>query len=470
MNGVIKGFSVFHLALRSFGYSPSMNDHENRKLGIFNLMNFFGLLAGTVLPFLVWIKGYNLRASTWFIFAIPPLINVLALLFTYFSKYELARMSFFTLYPLLITGIYAMKIDIGVDLFFIAFGVISVFFLQNIYNIIFSFSLSMTCYFLAHTIWNDSIFVLETINYFLYQLNHLLAIFFIFYALFLIRNENARYQVQILAKNRELRRSNRRIWLQKVDLAEKAALLEQRTIQLTEVNYLKNRLFSVIAHDLKGPVYALHTLFKNMQRYDLPGDEIKTMLPEVVKDLGSTTNQMENLLQWVKSQMNEESVEPETLEMLRIVREVLQFLHLQVEAKRIRIRVLMEGPLYVSGDREMVNLVLRNLVSNAIKFTPEEGEIILDAREDKYQIEIFVTDSGAGIRPDVIQRLSEGAHYTTRGTANEKGTGLGLMLVKVFLSRNGGRLNIRSESGKGSTFSFTLPKKEAPTSLYHTVF
>jgi two-component system, sensor histidine kinase and response regulator len=234
--------------------------------------------------------------------------------------------------------------------------------------------------------------------------------------------------------------------------------LLRKNQQLTELNFLKNTLFSVIAHDLKGPVFALHTLFKNMQRYDLTGDEIKTLLPEVVKDLGSTTDQLDHMLQWVKSQMNEECVEPETVEISDIIREVLQFLHLQLAAKRIHIDIRMHRPAYVFGDREMVNLVLRNLISNAIKFTPEKGVITLDAREDEGQIEVFVIDSGTGITPDIMQRLMEGSQHTTIGTANEKGTGMGLMLVRVFLSRNGGKLNIRSEPGHGSTFSFTLPK------------
>ncbi|HWK04883.1 MAG TPA: HAMP domain-containing sensor histidine kinase [Puia sp.] len=444
MNGVMKGFFRFHLKLRNFGYSPSLNGHEKRKLGIFNLMNFFGLLIGVAIPIMGWSKGYFLSAFAWWVAFIPALISLTALICNSFRKYELARMCFFTLYPLLITWIYALKMDIGTDFFFIAFGVVSVFFLQSIYNIIFSFSLSMTCYFLAHAIWNDCEYKLETVNYSLYQSSHLLAIFFIFYGLFLIRNENVRHQLQILNKNRQLRRSNGKIQLQKKDLVE--------------LNYLKNKLFSVVAHDLRGPVHALHALFKNMQRYDLPGDEIKTLLPDVVKDISSTCGQMENLLHWVKSQMQEECVEPQVIEISKIITEVLQFLHLQVMAKRIHIRSRIEKPAYISGDKEMVNLVLRNLISNAIKFTPEEGTITLDAREESSYIEIFVEDTGVGIRPETLQQLIEDVHYTTPGTANESGTGLGLMLCKEFLSRNGGRLNIHSEPGKGSIFSFTLPK------------
>jgi two-component system, sensor histidine kinase and response regulator len=156
--------------------------------------------------------------------------------------------------------------------------------------------------------------------------------------------------------------------------------------------------------------------------------------------------------------MNEDSVKPELLEISAITREVLQFLHLQAEAKQIRIKVSMETPAYVNGDKEMVTLVLRNLISNAIKFTSEGGTIALCSREDESRIEVFVKDTGAGISPDVLQRLAEGTHYTTLGTANERGTGLGLMLCKEFLARNGGRLTIQSEPGMGSIFSFTLPK------------
>ena len=458
MNGVMKFFFRCHLKLRSFGYSPSLNGHEKRKLGIFNLMNFFGLFIGVVIPIVGWSNGCFLSAFAWGVAFIPALISLAALICNGFHKYELARMCFFILYPLLITWVYALKMDIGTDFFFIAFGVVSVFFLQSIYNIIFSFSLSMTCYFLAHAIWNDCEYKLETINYSLYQFVHLLAIFFIFYALFLIRNENIRHQLQILNKNRQLRRSNGKIQLQKRDLIEKAVLLEEQTLQLTELNYLKNKLFSVVAHDLRGPVHALHTLFKNMQRYDLPGDEIKILLPDVVRDINSTCGQMENLLHWVKSQMEEEGVELQVMEISKIITEVLQFLNLQVTAKGIHIRNRIEKPAYISGDKEMVNLVLRNLISNAIKYTPEEGTITLDARDEPSYIEIFVEDTGVGIRPETLQQLIEDIHYTTPGTANESGTGLGLMLCKEFLSRNGGRLNIHSEPGKGSIFSFTLPK------------
>ncbi len=115
-------------------------------------------------------------------------------------------------------------------------------------------------------------------------------------------------------------------------------------------------------------------------------------------------------------------------------------------------------PFSVYADKDMINLVLRNLLSNAIKFTPADGSISVEAKELRSHIEISVQDTGTGISQEGLQRLMDENYYSTRGTGGEAGTGLGLMLCKEFLSRNGGRMDIKSEPGKGSIFSFTLPK------------
>jgi two-component system sensor histidine kinase/response regulator len=354
--------------------------------------------------------------------------------------------------------VYALRIDIGIEFFFVLYGVLSVFFLRNIYNVIFTFTLSMGCYLLVYTIWKDYDYSLEKTNYYFFLFNHVLAMFFIFYGLLLIKNENTRYQEQSRDRNWQLRRSNLKILRQKADITGKAALLEEQTQKLTELNSLKNKLFSVIAHDLKAPLYALRNLFRNVQLYDLPGDEIKLLVPEVINELTYTTGLMENLLQWAKSQMQAEAVRPQLLDVAGIAKEVLQLLRLQAEAKRIYIDSKIENPIFVYADKDMVNLVLRNLLSNAIKFTPVEGNIYLEARELRSCIEISVQDTGTGISQEGLQRLMDQNYYSTRGTGGEAGTGLGLMLCNDFLSRNGGQMNIRSEPGKGSIFSFTLPK------------
>lgn len=458
MNKAAKSFFRLRGSVWNIGYRPSLGSYERRKLGIFNVMNILGLSAGIVIPLFCFFSGDHIPPIIWVAACSPAVISTMVLVANHYQQYELARIIYFLLYPLMTTVTYALGIDAGIEFFFVLYGVLSVFFMRNIYNIVISFSFSMTCYFLVETVWTHYSYSLVAHNFYFFLFNHLLALFFIFYGLLLVRGENARYQNQTRDKNWQLRRSNLKILRQKVDLSGKAALLEEKTMQLTELNSLKNKLFSIIAHDLKSPLYALRNLFRNVQLYGLPGEEIKLLIPEVVNELTYTTGLMENLLQWAKSQMQNDSVKPQLLDIARITTEVLQLLRIQADAKRIYINSMIEQPVYVYADRDMVNLVLRNLLSNAIKFTPEEGSIFIEAHEMRSHIEISVQDTGTGITEDNLQKLLSEHYYTTRGTGGEAGTGLGLMLCKEFLSRNGGQMRIESEPGKGSTVVFTLPK------------
>jgi two-component system sensor histidine kinase/response regulator len=460
MNTTVKSFLRLKGYIWNIGYQPSLGGYEKRKLGIFNFMNLLGLLTGIIIPLAGLFNKDHLPSLLWVIAGAPALISLIVLIANHYHRYELARVCYFTLYPIVTSLVYALRIDAGIEFFFVLYGVLSVFFLRNIYNTIISFTLSMACYFLVCTVWKNYDYRLETAHYYVFLFNHGLAIVFIFYGLLLIKNETTRYQQQTRDRNWQLRRSNLKVLRQKADITGKATLLEAQTQQLTELNSLKNKLFSVIAHDLKAPLYALRTLFRNVLLYDLPGDEIKILIPEVVNELTYTTGLMENLLQWAKSQMQAEAVRPQLLDIAAITQEVLQLLRLQAEAKQIYIESRIETPVFVYADKDMINLVLRNLLSNAIKFTPKEGSVIIEAREMRSHIEVMVQDTGTGISKEGLEKLMEQNYYTTRGTVGEAGTGLGLMLCKEFLSRNGGRMHVESEPGKGSTFTFTLPKAE----------
>jgi signal transduction histidine kinase len=310
-------------------------------------------------------------------------------------------------------------------------------------------------------------------NFPFYVLNHVLPAGFIFYALFLIKKENTQYQFSILDKNSELNRVNLELnnanhELNRVNLEikkqsgvidEKARLLQIQTNQLTELNSMKNKLFSVISHDLKTPLYALRNLFRSVQQYDLPVEEIKVYIPEVVNNLNYTTSLMENLLLWVKSQMRINVLHPQILEVSELVKEATDLLRLQADAKQISVVFRNDNPVYIYADRDMISLVIRNLVSNAIKFTPLKGRVEIDIIEKLSLVELFVKDNGVGMEPQVVKQLFNNNYYSTTGTANETGTGLGLMLCNDFITRNGGSIQVCSEVGKGSTFSFILPRK-----------
>jgi len=219
-------------------------------------------------------------------------------------------------------------------------------------------------------------------------------------------------------------------------------------------------LFSVIAHDLKSPIYALRNLFRNMQEQDLPATEIKELVPEVVNELTYTSSLMENLLLWARSQMEANTVKLQPIDISAMIYEVSRLLQLPAKAKDIKVTLQVDETLCVFADQDMVHLVIRNLLSNAIKYTPSNGNIILSAKKAAAGIEVTVRDTGCGMDEDTLEKINQYNFYTTKGTAGESGTGLGLMLCKEFLSRNNSALRIESQANKGSVFSFVLPEAE----------
>lgn len=446
--------------IKSIGVDGSMEEAEKRRLSIFNQLNIFSMVAGLILTLAGIFSNDHLPPLVWYVVVSPLAIGVIILWLTYEQYYEAARLVYFSVYPIVTCLVYLGKVDAGVSLFFILYGVMAVFFLQKFTSIIFAFCWSACCYIIATVVPHDYYFRLATVNYQLYVFHHVTALGFIFYTLFLIKKENTDYQFTLLGKSRELHRRNLEIGKQKQEIAEKANLLEQQTRELMELNQVKNKLFSVIAHDLKTPMYAMRNLFDNMQRYKLSSQEILDMVPSIATEMNYTTSLMENLLQWAKSQMKHGSVNPEVLDVQRMVADVIQLLQLQAENKHVYLECKLVEPVYCFADREMVSLVLRNLLSNAIKFTPEHGTVYVGAKERSKEVEVFVQDTGIGMSDENIKRIFSDAYYSTKGTNSETGTGLGLKLCREFLEKNGGEISVQSEPGKGSTFCFTLPRYE----------
>ena len=446
--------------IKTIGFLNTMDDYEKRKLGIFNQLNFLQLLTGLIIPIFGYLRNDSLSISIWLTVCLPAVTSVLILYLNHTRKYETALLSYFILYPFLTCIVYMNGINNGVELSFIFYGILSVFFLKDMGYMLFSVAWSMINFFILAVVLKHFRYHLGVLDSPMYMFNQLLAIAFIFYGLYLIKTENAEYQLRILDKNRSLHKVNLEVQQRNVEIAEKATLLKTQAAELSELNSLKSKLFSVIAHDLKAPMYALRNLFNDTQKYDVPGDDLKKMLPEVVKDLNYTVGLMENLLQWAKSQMQAEAVKTGTVDVTKLIKEVTQLLRLQAEAKKIYIEQRSTSPVFVSADKDMINLVLRNLLSNAIKFTPENGSISVGTNEMSSFVEIYVQDSGTGLSSEALEKINENDFYTTKGTASESGTGLGLMLCKEFLIRNGGQMHIESKVGEGSTFSFTLPKPE----------
>lgn len=382
----------------------------------------------------------------WLIACLPPLLSVFVLYLNNRQKYQDALLVYFIFYPFFTCLSYINGINFGVELSFILYGILAVFFIRDIGYMIFSISFSMISYFILTVVLKKYPYQLEHINYFGYLINQVLAIIYIFYGLYLIKKENANYQTSMQITNAVLKKNNGEI--------------QKQAEELDQLNSLKSKLFSVISHDLKAPMYALRNLFDDMQKLDMPAEEIKSLIPDVKNDLNYTVSLMDNLLQWAKSQMQAHTVNADVIDIKEMIDDVLKLLFLQSEAKKIRIENKAPDGFIAWADRDMINLVLRNLVSNAIKFSPSGGKISIGTFEQSQFTEIYVKDSGKGISKEEMKKIGAQEFYSSNGTAQEQGTGLGLMLCKEFLSKNNGQLRIQSEPGKGSVFSFTLPKPE----------
>lgn len=442
--------------IKSLGIRGSMEDHDQRKLGIFNQLNFFQLLTGLLIPFTAFFTS-SLPTGYYIVLCLPASVSGLLLYLAKKQKHEEAVAASFVLYPFVAAVVYMYGLNPGTGLFYIFWGILSVFFLKDTGYMLFCLFFSLVSYFLLTVVIKHYVYELKEISYGLYLFNQAIAILFIFYSLFLIKKDYTGYQLRILSKNRMLEEKNTRILQQSERIQDDSQLLKKQAAELGELNVLKNKMFGIISHDLKAPVIALRNLFRNVQEKKMTAAELKRSVPDIVSDLNYTAGLMENLLQWARAQMQADTVNPEDVDMRESVNEVIQLLKLQAAAKGITIENEVEPGVFGYIDRNMNILVLRNLLSNAIKFTPENGKITLGAHVLPSFIEVYVKDSGVGISAESMRKINSADFYSTHGTASEPGTGLGLMLCKEFLVRNNSRLHIESEPGAGSVFSYSIP-------------
>ena len=444
--------------IKTLGFTKTMEEYELRKLGIFNQLNFIQTISGVLVFFTC--LFYHKQFSGWicFLSALPLLVSILVLYLNSQHQHQKALIAYFILHPLACSFIFMNGMHLGIDLYFILYGILAIFFLKDVAFMVFTIAFSMVNFFVLSVVLDQFLYELRNYNNFLYLVNECVAIVFIFYGLYLVKNENSGYQLSILDKNEMLHGKNIQIQQQTEIIKKGIIVLEKQKEELTELNALKNKLFSIISHDLKAPMYALRNFFSEMEQNKLSARELKKMLPGVVNDLTYTTNLMDNLLQWAKSQMHSDVVYPQKLDIGSMIAETTQLLNRQSSAKQIKIEADTSEGVFGFMDKDMLNVVLRNLISNAIKFTPEKGKIKIGVHENCTMVEVYVQDSGAGISPEALKKINGKGFYSTRGTANEAGTGLGLKLCREFMTRNGGQLYIESKPGKGSTFSFSLPK------------
>jgi len=246
------------------------------------------------------------------------------------------------------------------------------------------------------------------------------------------------------------------------------AEIELQRDQLEKANITKDKFFSIIAHDLKNPFHSImgftDLLIKNYNDFE----DIKKLefLGLINESSQYANNLLDNLLHWSRTQTERIKYSPIKFDLHSLVNEIQHMLHGNAEKKQLAFLNLVPEASYVYADKNMIHTVLRNLVSNSIKFTPAEGTISVEAVPGEEIIHVKVKDNGVGIPLDKQSKLfSFGEFHSTSGTAGEPGTGLGLIICFEFIKKHGRELSLSSESGKGTSFTFDLASQEPSMNL-----
>jgi len=237
--------------------------------------------------------------------------------------------------------------------------------------------------------------------------------------------------------------------------------LRESQKNLKEANKSKELLFSIISHDLIGPIGTNKSIVDLIVDHidEFSHEEIVALIVSLKPSLDSTFSLIENLLSWARIQQDRLKPNFEDISVNKMVGEMVSLLNAQANRKTISLKVVGTKPITVFADKSQLDISLRNLVSNAIKFSNQDGEVIISIDADDDSVIIKITDSGIGMSQEQIEDIlvKGGSTKVRRGTDNEKGTGFGLIIVNEFIKNNNGRLNVFSKVGEGTTFVVTLP-------------
>ncbi len=227
--------------------------------------------------------------------------------------------------------------------------------------------------------------------------------------------------------------------------------------QLIAMNKLKDRLFSIIAHDLRGPLINLNEVIKMLNSGIITDAEFKLFIPKLSNNIGYTTGLLENLLFWSRSQLQGEIIKPVYFNIKGITDNIIALFESAIKDKDIITENNLDPFSLVYADIDMIQLIVRNVISNAVKFSKHGGSIKITSKIKEKFFVICISDSGVGISEENQRKLFEQETFTTRGTDNEEGTGLGLLLCKDFIEKNGGKIWVESEIGVGTKFFVQIP-------------
>ncbi|MBX9893010.1 MAG: sensor histidine kinase [Chitinophagaceae bacterium] len=269
----------------------------------------------------------------------------------------------------------------------------------------------------------------------------------------MIEKQKELLQVQVDQQTKDLKAQN-------LQLEAFIQQLEESRSQLTELNQVKDKLFSIISHDLRNPLATMQSFLKLItERHDqLSETDKEKLIAEAQQSLDYLNQLLYNLLQWSKSQMQLLEFRPDYQSVLDALERNRRLLFLQAQMKQIQVQVSSTDALTVYADKDMLDFMLRNLLSNAIKFSNKQSQVNIRAWKEGDATMIAVQDEGIGMSEQIKEQLLH-ANITSsrRGTGKERGTGLGVLITKEFITRHGGEMHIKTAPGEGTVFTLVFP-------------
>ncbi|HTD39793.1 MAG TPA: hybrid sensor histidine kinase/response regulator [Mucilaginibacter sp.] len=276
---------------------------------------------------------------------------------------------------------------------------------------------------------------------------------------------------ELYKKNRLLKQQEKKLQRINNDLMQLNRDLEQRVLdrtmelenlnhELKALNISKDKFLSVISHDLRNPLAALlaSSARLNKDPDQMDSKQLKQLSQIIHRTSHRLLDQLNDVVEWAKKQSEKTNFNPERINLFAGITESLELLKANANHKKIKLENRTPKDIYVSADSLMLRSIVQNLVTNAIKYTPQDGTVVINAKSEAQMVCVFVEDSGIGMTKEMKEKLfSKASNQSLSGTNNETGSGLGLLLVNDFVAQHGGTIDVESKVGAGTTFKFTIP-------------
>jgi signal transduction histidine kinase len=455
-------FKLFWTKIINIGVTDSLSFSERRRV---HLLNGLGVIGNITVIFYM-ISILFLTPSNQQITEIDPFYYLNFVLVTTWSAviclnslhlHLLGRTLAFVIAIIFYTyvGFVSAKPYEG-ELFLILIAVATFVMFNRLYQIIPIFSLATGCF--LFLLLNISIKnKLPDFNYIMSAGVYIRVItffIFLFFTLQLYRVEYFTYQRAVEERNKELQEKN-------MEIIAQSEILESQTVELSKLNQTKDKLFSIISHDLRSPISAMKSLLDMYDEQQMPQEDFPSFSKYLKDNIDNLYLLLDNLLRWSQSQQKGINIRPSHFNLGELMNENMFVINTLCHNKKIVFINKILKDCVAFADKDHVLLILNNLISNAIKFTNRGGKIEINSEYQGDTLIISIIDNGVGMSEGQCLNLFQlNALSSRKGTLGELGTGLGLILVKEFVEKNGGKIWVQSQEGIGTTFYFSLAKGE----------